>query len=328
MGTETAEKPTYFYKYVTAEVATAILMKGRVRFSSAERFNDPFDLQFDSNIGFPFSKKEFLNAMSDELECIQKIIRSNPSKKEIKNISKDLVKRMQSHPDLTKLEILEEYEQTYGEWYENEIMGKIPIHHEWISKAFVDSCFFCVSKTSNNILMWSHYAKSHKGAVIKLKRLAGRVGSSLLKIEYEKNMPQYASLNDFVKTLPYDEKFSPDAFFNKFVKTKSIEWRYEREYRASGKFENEKAKKVGYEDKLVSPEEIVEIVFGCRMLDKDQERLSLIIKEKYPHVQISKAIKSPTKFALDYVAYENEIRETSAAHLYSKKYADINWSSS
>ena len=42
-----------------------------------------------------------------------------------------------------------------------------------------DTTLFCVSESQDNLLMWSHYAQNHTGAVIKFLSLADVVRRSL-----------------------------------------------------------------------------------------------------------------------------------------------------
>ena len=49
-----------------------------------------------------------------------------------------------------------------------------------LRRFFADTSIFCVSETYDNLLMWSHYAKNHSGAVIESQALGGEVDLPLL----------------------------------------------------------------------------------------------------------------------------------------------------
>lgn len=89
----------------------------------------------------------------------------------------------------------------------------------------------CFSETKDNILMWSHYAKHHKGVCLsfKSKLIKGlpylTINSKpvrLYPMKYEKKAPNPMNLHNQTEEM---------GQMSKFLSTKPLDWIYESEYR-------------------------------------------------------------------------------------------------
>lgn len=91
----------------------------------------------------------------------------------------------------------------------------------------------CFSSKCDNMLMWSHYSSNHSGICIGFDLDEEEFGSTLQKVEYTTEMP------DKIPFKIIDE--SNEALIRhlllKQIKTKSIDWVYEDEYRLITFFE-------------------------------------------------------------------------------------------
>lgn len=142
----------------------------------------------------------------------------------------------------------------------------------------------CFLSNCENLLMWAHYANSHKGISLKFDILEDtNFFSPAKKVIYTKEYPEYDYLtnkNDFVNQM----------FF-----TKSEEWEYEGEVRIL------KDKSGNYEFNANS---LKEVIFGCKISDGDKKTLIKIIKNYYPNTKLLQATKNESKFGLEF----NEIK--------------------
>lgn len=138
----------------------------------------------------------------------------------------------------------------------------------------------CFMSNCDNLLMWAHYADSHKGVCLKFDILEDtEFFSPAKKVIYAKDYPVYNYLenkNDFVNQL----------FF-----TKSNEWAYEGEVRVL------KKKKDNYQFKESS---LKELIFGCNISENDKKTLTKIIRQYYPKTKIKQAVKNDSKFELKF----------------------------
>ena len=161
-----------------------------------------------------------------------------------------------------------------------------------------DTTIFCVSETHDNILMWSHYAANHTGAVIESQAVR-EVDSPLLvaqPVRYSRDVPR----------LSYDimmnSELGRDEILKTVTLTKSDVWAHEREWRVWATLRN---KTQAYEIIPFAPEEIGAIYLGCKMSDADKAQITNIMQEKFPKAKIFATDKHPSRFELIF----NEIKK-------------------
>jgi hypothetical protein len=178
----------HFYKYKPLnEYAEEMLTTGLVYFNKAEEFNDPYELQIEDNGSYNINDviNFFMNNRGVKMNLA-----------DATKLANDICKKYPNIGDFAK-EQLEQTKQNHRK--------KIGI--------------FCVANTPKNLLMWAHYADSHKGFALE-------IDISLLddiffpfKVEYEKKIPSMEYLKN------------NSDFLKKWVLTKSIHWKYEKERR-------------------------------------------------------------------------------------------------
>lgn len=155
------------------------------------------------------------------------------------------------------------------------------------------------SKARKNQLMWSHYADEHRGVCIGFKEHILRPeGSSIAPIDvtYQDEYPFEEIIERFkyFEQLPGEnnvDSVAGDILYS-ILGTKYSSWRYERERRL-----------VFYrsEAKQFDPEAVNSIAFGLRMEARDKSTLrEMISGTEWSHVKWYQAVKSKTKYALDF----------------------------
>ena len=136
------ELPEYVYKYVTweNEYHKKILLENEIFFSSARKFNDPFDSTVPLRYDFGNDEQIF------DL-YLEHIRHDHP------NLTEDEVKRV-----------------ARNELRNNDIRNPERIQYNInVQRDFAASRFgiFSVSTKKDNILLWAHYSNSHKGICIR-----------------------------------------------------------------------------------------------------------------------------------------------------------------
>lgn len=125
----------------------------------------------------------------------------------------------------------------------------------------------CLSLTNDNSLMWSHYADKHEGICIEYDFKNFFINKPenivLKKINYVKEI---ISENDSILTSKSDDQ---DNLMD-ILATKSIEWKYENEYRII-KYKNE-------DEKNTLNVAIKNIYFGAKTSQTDKQLLIKILK--------------------------------------------------
>jgi hypothetical protein len=135
------------------------------------------------------------------------------------------------------------------------------------------------SEINNNILMWSHYSKSHAGFCIEFERTdANELGKweRCSPVIYDKNLP-------VCKPIELEKKET----VTKVLITKSELWAYEKEWRIIAKKGNQL---------YPLPGNITGIIFGYKMPVEKRREIAAILGSTVKYME---ATKSLTKFEVD-----------------------------
>ncbi|MBP2847918.1 DUF2971 domain-containing protein [Dickeya oryzae] len=261
-------KPSSFFKFVAFE-RKDILKNGRIRFSPIGQFNDPFELE---PVITPLSRTflEFISRLSEE---------------EIDNIKyseEDMVFSSERERRL------DEYQKIYKEKISR--YGVLSLTSNDNINPFLSVSVPEKKDPRTNILMWSHYAKSHSGFVIEFD--AEFIPSlEIVKVEYSNNR-DYLTFEDI-----------DDSNFQRIFYRKSKEWGYEQEYRAvlplseASKVIDEKIHLFDFNKKNIRS-----ITFGCMMdEEKKQEIIDLIeCDDEFGVVDFNHALLNDEDFCLQF----------------------------
>ena len=251
--------PRYIYKYTSINDNTLEnLEKNQLWFSLPEDFNDPFDCQF------------VLDNRMNENDIIQRIdsfIKMGLLPKELRN---EMIKLLKSKPREIK-----------------------KIVNKNIQKAVLPFGICCFSENKNNILMWSHYAKNHKGVCFKFDTLQ----DTAFFFAGDQSKPTVAFGRMIYSSRDYSNLNANDIINNNKILqvipfTKYEDWQYEEEVRLvapqSGAIQ-------------FSKDALIEINFGCKI---DESNIQAVKRSAklcgYKKIDFFKAKKSDTEFNLDF----------------------------
>jgi len=245
----TKKKPLFYYKFVSFD-RKDILENGLIRFTSAKDFNDPFELQLTIT---PYSLKfiEYINDLSDD---------------EIKNINFNDNDYLYSQE---RFDLLSKKRNLLNKKI-NQI-GILSLSSNSNINQFLTVTIPEKDDPRTNLIMWSHYADSHKGFVIEFKENFIE-GIDIQKVEY----------NDERDIITYEEIDNNN--FKKLFFKKSTEWAYEQEYRALLNLnEADKITKDKETDDIhlfkFKKSKINSITFGCNMSKKHKKEIMDLIKK-------------------------------------------------
>ncbi|EOX7387207.1 DUF2971 domain-containing protein [Enterobacter quasiroggenkampii] len=272
-------KPKILYKYMGGGTLEKILRNNSLKISRPSEFNDPFDSSFPG-----YSNK---TKITGELERMFSYYLKNTG------VSPGDLK---AH--LRSTEQNKNFNEVMFQAIEELRVG-------W--DKYIDYYrILCLSKNKNNILMWSHYAQYHKGAVIGFDFNEEDFYSEIARVTYDsKNnlidnlVRQGISLMaNYIQNHPSDPEtalnqldalMKKDDFLNQVVWfaiknlnpsffIKKYIWNYEEEYRIV-RFSEEVS------DNLLtfSSNAVKEIIFGINMCNSEKESvIKLISTRKYP----------------------------------------------
>lgn len=291
-----------FYKYLSPLAARAVLETGSFRWSSPRMFNDPFDIQYDLHLGF--TEDEIHDATIDRLGRLARegrryeINAENPTAL-LFNSLLDILN--QAMPGMSDAQIRENFSDVIREGFQG-MNRALPRFHAEMRDIQQKSSVFCVSEIPDSLLMWSHYADSHRGVVLKLNCLPEQ-GSALCvatPVKYQEEMPKFATLEDWLDSTFGVRPLTPARVNEIMTTTKSLEWAYEKEWRLVSSFRTEEETKGGIAHYPFFKEEIGEVVLGCRMSDDDKHHIARILAVHYPHVELFQARTNDREFKLDF----------------------------
>ncbi|AYN04786.1 DUF2971 domain-containing protein [Flavobacterium sp. 140616W15] len=220
------------------------LINGEMWFPNPMDFNDPFDC--DINMTFNDSQHSSIQHYYDTY------LKKKFSQKELEGIETAKISNLDFGILLNKV-------------------AKRVAHQKGIA-CFMSNC--------DNLLMWAHYADSHKGICLKFDILEDvEFFTPAKRVIYANEYPQYNYLQD------------KNDFVNQMFFTKSDEWKYEGEIRVL------KSKKDNYKFNKIC---LKEMIFGCNISENDKKTLMKIMRQYYPDTKLKQAVKNEYKFQLNF----------------------------
>lgn len=138
---------------------------------------------------------------------------------------------------------------------------------------------FCMTPFNDNLLMWAHYADSHKGVCIEFDTNEERKLRPYKKVVY----------NDNILTLDLLER--PRSIVD-IILHKSTCWDYEQEFRVIDKTSHVQP---------INPLSIKSVICGCKISAQDESALNAIIvaDPNLHHVRVQHARMNDNTYALD-----------------------------
>lgn len=158
----------------------------------------------------------------------------------------------------------------------------------------------CFCENNNNMLMWSHYADSHKGICVgyDFSKFDNLFKSKEIKLKRLQNVNYTHTNNIDINVLnnPNDSDFW--AELNKLFYTKSTDWAYENEWRVILEYDKEIDKsETGRKLDIKLNEIIKEVVFGV----KCNEQTESFMKENFSNAKFKKATLDSEKFQINII---------------------------
>lgn len=243
-------------KYDINRYQRRILTKNEIYFSSAEQFNDPFD----NSLPFKYKESDLTREnLFNKLYAVG--IRNWPKMTDVQ-LRKICNERINSGAF-----------ENGKYWKEN--------NDDNIKSIKSSLGIFSLSAVNDCILMWSHYADSHRGYCIGfdsdiLFRLSGSLGNVL----YDNRFPEIGLFDD-----------SLEGFIKIFI-TKSESWSYEHEYRILKTYFAKKT--ITFTNDCVK-----QIIFGCKMEPAKKKEITRIAVSKFNNVELFEAEMNSSEFKID-----------------------------
>lgn len=250
-----------FYKYVAPDTALAILQSKIVRYNSPLQFNDPFDHQTCLHLDFD------LDAFPHKLlQKIEHLVR-NPQIGVRKDAGPvyELIAFMRSkfsRHGFPGQRFAQQALPLLAEGTAEIERTRVLFEAHW-QESLKANRTFCVAEDNDNLLMWSHYAKDHSGAVLELWSLPEEDNplSVSSPVQYTETPPPFFTEEEFLNYFCGLCTLDLPALTRRSVYTKSSHWSYEREWRVYYPL----SEKPGPFDEVgLRSSEFKAIYFGCK----------------------------------------------------------------
>lgn len=275
----------WLYKYLHPD-RTDVIKNLTIRFSQVSALNDPFELC--PHLSGLASKEDLRRQIEEELGRIiyLEYEKLNPQVKSLISLSDFSEKISANFPNILPL-----IEQP-ATLFTSSVKSALSSFGEKVG-------MLCLSENPDSLLMWAHYADSHRGYVIQFdaenKFFDQRITSedllrSLKKVVYKDVRPS---------TYVYDMSDID------YLLTKGLEWEYEAEWRMFLPLDMADSKiKIGNDTICLykyPPEAIKSIIFGCRMSEEKKSEIIGALKDSAmcEHVQLFQSDISGEKYSLN-----------------------------
>lgn len=254
--------PNKLYKYQPFNtISLSNLSNLQIYFCNPTKFNDPYDCDLDITF---------------------KDLDRDDYKKFIKDYFSEI-----SGPEVTAeilYKILENDQLVEG--YKNSVdKGLNKVLDELKDKFLSSRGIASLSALKDNIIMWGHYADGHRGFCLEFDTSHDPFDSAK-EVIYSDKIPEL----DASMILP--ETDSDSNHIVRPLTTKYSHWEYEKEYRLI-----HNAHSIEYSYK---PEALTAVYFGLKMDTIREDIISMILKERYPHVNIYRAKKMKKSFEVNF----------------------------
>lgn len=269
-----------------------VLQNLRLKVNNPLKFNDPFD-----------STPYYIEG--EEVKYID-------VKRYLKN-PKTIDRLYETHRDQVNAKNKREFKRAIRSWDKRTIFERIApnllkLTQENLkknTKQFSNICrVLCFSKldelkSTEEILMWSHYSKGHSGVRISFDAEKFKLRSKgPFKVEYRNDRVKL----DLGKLISMNEEVFED--FGNSLLVKSIAWAYEHEYRWLIHIEDCIQEAVDgriYDFIKISPEAIVRIDIGVKSKSTFREKVINLLKtNSFAHADLRIATLDKKKFKLNY----------------------------
>jgi hypothetical protein len=240
--------PKLLYKYRSVnEYSLQILSDNKIYLSSPDKLNDPLDFRIPISY-YSGTKNQLFNKGSENLRYTE--------------------------PNLNRIERRKKARITANTVYKHR-------HDEKKKEKFIKDLYdsfnnsfgvFSLSALCDNNLMWSHYADSHRGFCIEFNTVELTRGSENFLMEG--NVCYIAKVNYF-KKLPTANPYDSSDFdiFKTIAYSKTIDWKYEEEYRIVSLNRTDIVVNIG--KNIIS-----KVILGVNCSSKDEKNIIKILTER------------------------------------------------
>ncbi|BCH53619.1 DUF2971 domain-containing protein [Agrobacterium vitis] len=279
----------HFFKYMSATTAKIVLNNGTLRWSRSTMLNDPFDMNFE----LPMNPDVARIKQEAERICWQQFVDgSEPPESMLKHAFRRVRKLPQVHQEKTFKELLS---KAIDAWVRT-MQQMLPQLHNDAKPLIKDFKILSLTVRPNIPTMWSHYADSYRGVVLRFRNGDENSPFFMAKpIDYVEELPNLYSDQELIDHVTAKKLWDPRMAVDKIIYTKSVHWSYEQEWRISLGSGREKATE--FEDRFFALHELDGVIFGLGTSERDKELITLLAAKHSP-IKMMQLKRKPDRFGL------------------------------
>lgn len=292
-------------KFCSRDSLQKILSTGSLLWSRPSRFNDPFDCQ--PHFRLAGSIDDLKLALSQEFS---RILRNDVSTFSINNPLAQMTCMLADSVNSGKISYEEAQQIFMEDAQELNQMGPkfLSNYRKDVVLTLNKSKILCLSKAFDEMLMWSHYANNHAGALIVFAPTAQDSQFSIAKpVRYCEELPELLDVQTHALLLTgqismVDRNYLARAY-DQVTLTKASSWSYEREFRIAGGdgFNPEEETELN----RFSLDDVVAVVFGVKFSTTEISKVIQIMASIYPKAKLFRSNLSSTRFGLELEPIQN-----------------------
>jgi hypothetical protein len=286
----------YFYKYVTKDVAKAIIRNHTLRWSCPLEFNDPFDHRY------AFIDESRLESITDLIiQRFETYIweRDDIRFDETTFWGPTLLQFRKKRDSIPREELRKSAAAIRQQTIENGRRALI----EWSQVTelmLLQTRVLCLAEQNDNLLMWAHYGSAHTGAVIKLNAIDDLDVPLLVakQVRYSDEYPSLVDEEEFVDHILCVNRIDMGKREPELLLVKGKDSAYEQEWRIS--ITDSRYPLGGFIDFEEPAAVFGAIYLGCRMPKEDREEVQILVKKRLPGMEIWQAIQGRKSYSLEF----------------------------
>lgn len=299
------DKPESLIKFADSATAVRTLTEQKLRWSSPDRFGDPFELSAKSEFGFD------LNTLLDSTIKLASSMIFAPEQPKGESPFINAVRRWREE------ERFNSSEEAYGVL--RELLSKIVGHRqaqlhlayskwqEYVRK--VRTC--CFVATADNISAWEQFGDQHRGVAIRFALGDEEPFNTAKAIIYQSERPQLTSLREQLGAILHNLKDTTADRFEDHFFIKGLHRKAEQEWRCITRSSQDvpithMAPAEWFDDLSFSTEQMTGVFFGFNTSDDSKNQILQLLQERYPQAKLFQAAQGKTTYTVEIVKLKSE----------------------
>lgn len=279
----------HFFKYMSATTAKIVLNNGTLRWSRSTMLNDPFDMNFELPMNPDVAKIKH----EAERICWEQFVGGvEPPESTLKNAFVRVRKLPREHQE----EAFKERLPAAIDAWVGKMQQMLPQMHKDAKPFIKDFKILSLTVRPNIPTMWSHYADSYRGVVLRFRNSDKNSPFFMAKpVDYVDELPNLYSDQELIDHVTAKKPLGARMAVDKIIYTKSVHWSYEQEWRISLGLGREKATE--FEDRFFALQELDGVIFGLGTSEHDKEMITLLASKHTP-IKMMQLKRKPDRFGL------------------------------